>query len=80
MTDSYLNLGHNTLENTDFGPQGRNSEENSLDAPFTKDELRMALASTKSDSVPGLDQIDYKIILAMPDTYLTTYWIHIMLF
>lgn len=40
-----------------------------LDKPFTKAELEMAIKESKTQSSPGLDQIEYKMIKNTPDTF-----------
>lgn len=40
------------------------------DSAFSLSEVRSALDSMKDSSAPGLDQVSYKIIKALPDDYL----------
>lgn len=41
-----------------------------FDNPFTYRELESAVFNTRTRSSPGLDQIDYSMIAALPEKYL----------
>jgi len=45
---------------------------NRLDLPFTETELNIAVSNLNSQSAPGLDQLDNKVILSLPIEYQQT--------
>jgi len=45
---------------------------NRLDLPFTETELNIAVSNLNFKSAPGLDQLDYKVILSLPYEYRQT--------